>query len=226
MCTLFFPEQVTAKFGELSASHPGFLLAVWSPAIAAFAIVTYYGGVRGLRTFFSRLLLWRCPAAWYAYLFIGFPLVFFAGSAVKGNLFSDPNPSFFLSGTPQRAWGVMPFFVGSVCLSVILTPLLNVSHGSILLAIIYHFQANNPLWPDAQPYDPYFLLAVAVLVVWLNRRRMFTRVDAVTEVIPVDQASFVTKFYLLVVHLLVVSKVEPPPSSATGQNVHWAAKMG
>lgn len=97
-------------------------------------------------------------------------------------------PAFFLSGTPQSTWGVMPFFVGSVCLSVILTPLFNVSRGSILLAVIYHFQANNPLWPDAQPYDTYFLLAVAVIVVWLNRSRMFTRVDAVTEVIPDDQA--------------------------------------
>jgi membrane protease YdiL (CAAX protease family) len=241
---LFFTEQVTARFGELSASHPGFILAVWSPAVAAFAIVTYYGGMRGLRAFLSRLLLWRCPAAWYAYLFIGFPLVFFAGAAVKGNLLSDPFPfdgiapllgamafmfilgpmeefgwrgvalpllqrrlvpfwaglilgvvwstwhlpAFFLSGTPQSAWGVMPFFVGSVCLSIILTPLFNAARGSILLAVIYHFQANNPLWPDAQPYDTYLLLAVAVMVVWLNRRRMFTRVDAVTEVIPVAHA--------------------------------------
>ena len=49
-------------------------------------------------------------------------------------------PAFFLSGTPQSAWGVMPFFVGSVCLSVILTPLFNASGGSILLAGIYHFR--------------------------------------------------------------------------------------
>ena len=237
---LIFPEQATARFGELSASHPGFILAVWSPAFAAFSIVAYCGGLRGLRAFLSRLFLWRCPSAWYAYLFIGFPLVFFAGSAIKGNLFADPFPfdsiaamlgtmvfmlilgpmeefgwrgvalpllqrrlaplwaglvlgliwgtwhlpAFFLSGTPQSAWGVMPFFIGSVCLSVILTPLFNASGGSILLAVIYHFQANNPLWPDAQPYDTYVLVAVAVIVVWLNRRSMFTRGYAATEVIP------------------------------------------
>ena len=97
-------------------------------------------------------------------------------------------PAFFLSGTPQSAWGFMPFFVGSVCLSVILTPLFNASGGSILLAVVYHFQANNPLWPDAQPYDTYFLLAVAVIVVWLNRQRMFTSVGAVTDVIPTIQS--------------------------------------
>ena len=241
---LFLPEQATARFGPLSASHPGFILAVWSPAFAAFAVVSYCGGIQGLRAFLSRLFLWRCPAAWYAYLFIGFPLVFFAGSAVKGNLLSDPFPfdgiapmlaamgfmfilgpmeefgwrgvalpllqrrfepfwaglilgliwstwhlpAFFMSGTPQSAWGVMPFLVGSVCLSVILTPLYNASHGSILLAVLYHFQANNPLWPDAQPYDSYFLVAVAVIVVWLNRSSMFTKMGAVTEVIPHDKA--------------------------------------
>jgi membrane protease YdiL (CAAX protease family) len=241
---LVFPEQATARFGELSANHPGFILAVWSPAFAAFAIVAYCGGLRGLRAFLSRLFLWRCPSAWYAYLFIGFPLVFFVGSAIKGNLFADPFPfdsiaamlgtmafmlilgpmeefgwrgvalpllqrrfaplwaglvlglvwgtwhlpAFFLSGTPQSAWGVMPFFVGSVCLSVILTPLFNASGGSILLAVIYHFQANNPLWPDAQPYDTYVLVAVAVIVVWLNRRSMFTRGYAATEVIPRNRA--------------------------------------
>ena len=65
---LILPEQANGKFGELSASHPGFVLAVWSPAFAAFAIIAWCSGLRGLRTFLSRLLLWRCPAAWYAYL--------------------------------------------------------------------------------------------------------------------------------------------------------------
>ncbi|MEQ8860751.1 MAG: CPBP family intramembrane glutamic endopeptidase [Pseudomonadales bacterium] len=235
------PDQLTARLGEISASHPAFILAVWSPAIAAFALVLYYGGAPGLRSFLSRLLLWRCPVAWYVYLFVGFPLVFVAGSAIKGNLFSEPVPfdgllsllaamgfmlvlgpmeefgwrgvalpllqrwlapfaaglvlgmiwglwhlpAFLLSGTPQSSWEFMPFFVGSVCLSVILTPLFNASCGSILVAVVYHFQANNPLWPDAQPYDSYLLVAVAVIVVWLNRRTVFSREGAVTAVIPV-----------------------------------------
>lgn len=237
---IFLPQQVAARFGELSASHPGFIIAVWSPAFAAFALVAYYGGARALHSFLSRLLLWRAPPGWYVYLLIGFPLVYFAGAAAKGNLLADPFPfdgvaqmlaamgfmlilgpmeefgwrgvalpllqrrlapiwaalilglvwglwhlpAFFLSGTPQSGWGFMPFFIGSICLSVILTPMFNASRGSILLAVLYHFQANNPLWPDAQPYDTLFFVAVALIVVVVNRRAMFIREGSVTAVIP------------------------------------------
>jgi membrane protease YdiL (CAAX protease family) len=93
-------------------------------------------------------------------------------------------PAFFLSGTPQGDWGFAPFFIGSVAASVILTPLFNQSGGSILLAMLFHYQLINPLWPDAQPYDiPVFVL-VAVVVTWLNRRTLFTREGAVTVVVP------------------------------------------
>ncbi len=85
-------------------------------------------------------------------------------------------PAFFLSGTPQSAWGFTPFLIGSVAVSVILTPLFNASRGSILLAALYHFQLNNPLWPDAQPYDTVFFVAAAVIVVWLNRESDVQRV--------------------------------------------------
>ena len=44
--------------------------------------------------------------------------------------------------------------------------------------------ADYPILPDAQPYDTYLIIVVAVLVVWFNRKAMFTRVGAVTEVIP------------------------------------------
>lgn len=93
-------------------------------------------------------------------------------------------PAFFLSGTPQGAWGFTPFFIGSISVSVILTPLFNRTGGSILWAMLFHFQLNNPLWPDAQPYDTTIFAAAAVLVVWLNRSTMFTRDAACTRVIP------------------------------------------
>ncbi|MFO7965565.1 MAG: CPBP family intramembrane glutamic endopeptidase [Desulfobacterales bacterium] len=63
-------------------------------------------------------------------------------------------PAFMLSGTPQSAWALTPLPVGTLALSVIVTPLFNHSRGSILLPAFFHLQLINPLWPDAQPYDP------------------------------------------------------------------------
>jgi len=237
---IFIPEPITVMFGEITASHPLFILAVYSPAIAAFIVVLYCGGMRGLSAYLSRLLLWRCPPAWYLYLLIGVPLIYTFGSLIKGNLFSDPLPftsfgallsamgfmmvlgpieefgwrgvalpllqrrlapiwaalvlgliwgiwhfpAFLLSGTPQSAWSFTPFLIGSVCLSVLVTPMFNASHGSILLAALHHFQINNPLWPDAQPYDTIVFVAAALLVVALNRKTLFVKAGAITTVIP------------------------------------------
>jgi membrane protease YdiL (CAAX protease family) len=93
-------------------------------------------------------------------------------------------PAFLLSGTQQSAWSFTPFFIGSVAISVIMTPLFNASRGSILLPALLHFQLMNPIWPDAQPFDTYLLVPVAVLIVWINRKTMFSRKGASTEVIP------------------------------------------
>jgi membrane protease YdiL (CAAX protease family) len=237
---IFLPDQMTGIFGELTGQHPLFFLAVYAPAIAAFIIVTYKAGIGGLRRFLSRFLLWRCSLLWYAFLIIGIPLIFYVGSAWKGNLFTEPFPfpsfqsllialllasikgpieefgwrgfalpllqrklapiwaalilgmvwgfwhlpAFLLSGTQQSAWSFTPFFIGTVTISLIVTALFNASRGSILLPALMHFQLMNPIWPDAQPYDTYLLVGAAVLVVWFNRKAMFTRVGAVTEVIP------------------------------------------
>ena len=93
-------------------------------------------------------------------------------------------PAFLLSGTPQSAWSFTPFFIGSVAASVIMTPLFNASHGSILLPALFHFQLINPIWPDAQPYDTIFFVGAAALVVGLNRKKMFRKVDGIQDVIP------------------------------------------
>jgi membrane protease YdiL (CAAX protease family) len=92
-------------------------------------------------------------------------------------------PAFLLSGTPQGAWSFTPFFVGAIALSLIVTPLFNASRGSILLPALFHFQCNNPIWPDAQPYDTLFFVAAAMVIVWGNRKTMFSPSGAVTEVV-------------------------------------------
>lgn len=92
-------------------------------------------------------------------------------------------PSFLIGGTPQSAWSIVPFFAGLIALSVILTPMFNAARGSLLIAALFHFQLNNPLWPDAQPWDSVLLVAIAVAVVILNRRALFDRATGVTEVL-------------------------------------------
>lgn len=93
-------------------------------------------------------------------------------------------PAFYLSGTVQSAWGFAPFFVGNICLSLIVTPIFNSTGGSILWPMLYHYQLNNPVWPDAQPYDTYVLIGVSVLILIFRRETMFSNKYASTVVIP------------------------------------------
>ena len=41
----------------------------------------------------------------------------------------------------------------------------------------------NPIFPDAQPWDNILWIAVAVIVVWLNRNKMFRIGEGVKEVL-------------------------------------------
>ena len=50
--------------------------------------------------------------------------------------------------------------------------------------MLFHWQTIIPFWPDAQPWDTWIMVAVAVVVVWLNREMILSRKSAVTEVIP------------------------------------------
>jgi hypothetical protein len=240
---IFLPEKMTGIFGELTGDHPLFFLAVYAPAIAAFAIVLYKAGVSGLKPYLSRILIWRSSLSWYAFLFLGIPLIFITGSLLKGNLFAGPFPfstvsafllatffaiikgpveefgwrglalpllqrkltpfwaglilgviwgvwhlpAFLMSGTQQSEWSFAPFFIGCVALSIIVTPLFNRSNGSILLPAFFHFMLMNPIFPDAQPYDTWIIIVISVVVVWINRKTMFTKAGAITRVIPPDE---------------------------------------
>lgn len=93
-------------------------------------------------------------------------------------------PAFAISGTLRSAWSFPAFFVGVVALSIIVTPMFNAARGSLLVAVLFHFQANGPAWPDAQPWDTLLFAAAAAGVVWWQRRAMFSRDGAVTEVVP------------------------------------------
>ena len=93
-------------------------------------------------------------------------------------------PAFFLSGVPQGAWSFLPFFIGTIALSIFATGLFNASNGSILLPALLHLQLINPLWPDAQPYDMIPVVIAALIVLWLDRKTMFHKKEAVTTIVP------------------------------------------
>jgi membrane protease YdiL (CAAX protease family) len=237
---VFLPSPMASAFGELTGQHPLFYLAVYAPAIAALTLVLFREGGNGARRLLGRLLLWRTSAAWYAFLLIGIPLLFYAGAlwkglspgelvpvsavgaylialalhAIKGPVeeigwrgFMLPLlqrrmsplwaglvigiiwgvwhlPAFFLSGTEHSAWSFTDFFVGTIALSLIATALFNASKGSILLPALFHLQVNNPLWPDAQPYDTIPFVVAALAVVWLNRKSMLRKDGGLTEILP------------------------------------------
>ncbi|MGD8856834.1 MAG: CPBP family glutamic-type intramembrane protease [Chloroflexota bacterium] len=92
-------------------------------------------------------------------------------------------PAFLLSGSPLSEWSVIPYFGGVIAIYVIMTAFFNESRGSLLVAYLYHFQLMNPIFPDAQPYDNLMWVAIAVIVVWLNRRKMFRKEVGITEVL-------------------------------------------
>ena len=41
---IFRPEQAVAWFGEITGTHPLYVMATWAPAFAAFAVVCFFGG--------------------------------------------------------------------------------------------------------------------------------------------------------------------------------------
>jgi uncharacterized protein len=236
---ILFADQLVPLFGEMSATNPVFLLAVYAPGLSGIFLVWRHYGLKGVGSFLRRLTLWRAPVQWWLFLLLGIPVIIYAAAAIKGTI-SDPfpfspwtmvfpalvqslllgpmgeefgwrglalpllqrrfapfwaslilgvvwavwhAPAFLMSGTPQSAWSFGPFFVGLIAITVIMTPLFNASRGSLTIAILYHLNIMNPIFPDAQPWDSFLLAIAAVVIVFLNRRQMFQRGSGVVEVL-------------------------------------------
>ena len=235
---IFFTDSVEKLFGEVSASNPLFMLAVYAPAISSLFLIWATYGKNGVIRFLHRLFMWRMGVGWWSFLIFGIPFIFYLGAFFKGAnhsyfpfeswsqalpalmlaFFLGPIeelgwrglalpllqkimlpiwaglvlgviwaiwhiPAFLMSGAPQSGWSFSAFFIGVVALSVILTPIFNESRGSLFIAYLYHFQMMNPIWPDAQPYDSYLLVMVALVTVWLKRASLFSSDSAVKDVL-------------------------------------------
>lgn len=92
-------------------------------------------------------------------------------------------PAFLLQGTVQSGWSYTPFVAGTVAASVLMTGFVNAAGGSILVAVLFHFQMNNPVFPDARPFDSILLVVAAVGLVALRPGTMLRRGEGVTRVI-------------------------------------------
>lgn len=164
-----------------NGSAGDFPFSPWYGLLSAMAIALLIGPVEelGWRGVALPLFQRRFAPLWSALILGAFWAVWHA-------------PSFLLSGTPQSAWSFGPYLLGVLALSVIITPLFNAAHGSILMAALFHFQVNGPAWPDAQPWENYLFAAVAIAVVILNREAMLTRTSAVTDVLIPDTGAGIT----------------------------------
>ena len=145
----------------------------WSAVLPALLAMLFIGPIEelGWRGVALPLLQRRFRPLW-ASLLLGLVVAFWH------------TPSFLLSGTKQSAWAFWPFFLGVVAISVILTPMFNAARGSLLVAFLFHAQMNNPVWPDAQPWDMWLFAAAAVVVAVVNRNAMLDRGATATAILP------------------------------------------
>ena len=93
-------------------------------------------------------------------------------------------PAFYLGGTPHTAWALAPFVVGVTAVGVVMAVVYNRTGGNLLLPIVIHWQLNVAFWPEAQPWENYLNVALAVVLVWVHRDLMFSRRRAEHTVVP------------------------------------------
>ncbi|MBE0669216.1 MAG: CPBP family intramembrane metalloprotease [Anaerolineales bacterium] len=169
-----FYDQIVAIFGEISASNPLFILAVYSPGIAGIFLVWWHYGLKGLGHFFRRLTLWRAPSVWWVFLIVGIPALVYTGAAFTGTI---------IDTFPYSPWyRVLPAIAAALFLGPIeefgwrgvAQPLLQRKFSPFWSALIlgsiwglWHIPAfligGTP--QSAWEFGPYFLGLVAIAVI-------------------------------------------------------------
>ncbi len=102
---ILFLDQIEAAFGEVTSTNPVFILAVYSPAIAAVVLVWRHGGTSDLRSFLGRLGRWRMPVVWWLVLVLGIPAGKYLSAAFNGTLTEFPFSPWY---------GVLPAIVAAL----------------------------------------------------------------------------------------------------------------
>jgi membrane protease YdiL (CAAX protease family) len=82
-------------------------------------------------------------------------------------------PAFFIPGAPQQAAALLPFLIGAIDLTILVTWTFNRTHGSLLPVFLYHFAFNFVLSVTGLPAIPLLfwlfvtvagLMAIAVVI--------------------------------------------------------------
>ncbi len=170
--TMYIGAAMNGSLGEPFPFSP------WTQMLPALALAFFLGPIEelGWRGIALPLLQRKCAPFW-AGLIIG--VIWMVWHI----------PAFLIGGTPQSAWSFLPFLVGGVAISIVFTAVFNDSRGSLLTAYLLHFQLNNPVWPDAQPWDNFLIAVIAVIIVWLKRYTMFKRGTGITGVLMPEKGS-------------------------------------
>lgn len=93
-------------------------------------------------------------------------------------------PAFYLDGTPHTAWSMIPFIIGVTSVGVVMAVVYNKTNGNLLFPILMHWQLNIAFWPEAQPWENYLTLGLALILLWVHRDVMFSRGMGLTQVVP------------------------------------------
>lgn len=74
---MILPSQLASVFGEMDMDKPFykavFHLAVYGPAISAFAVIALVHGAAGVRAYLRRFLHFRAGVGWYLLVLVGIP---------------------------------------------------------------------------------------------------------------------------------------------------------
>lgn len=93
-------------------------------------------------------------------------------------------PAFYVGGTPQSAWALLPFLIGVTAIGVVMAVVYNKTGGNPLFPILTHWQLNIAFWPEAQPWENYLSVALALVLLWVHRDVMFARHKGLSDVVP------------------------------------------
>lgn len=173
----FFLILIIPGFMYLGAAIKGglgepFPFSPWHQVFPALALAFFLGPIEefGWRGFALPILQERLAPFW-------------AGLILGAVWMIWHVPAFLIGGTLQSTWSFFPYFFGGVAMSIIFTAIFNDSRGSLLIPFLLHFQLNNPIWPDAQPWDNLLIVIIASAIVWLKREVMFNRSSGSTNIL-------------------------------------------